>query len=481
MYNIVFYHAHYRYQDVVMDKFPLGWRPDCVVLEGMFMVNTTPLRIHTNMREYVRFLLIRYAGWYLKAGVQQIHVVFDNPDRLKPHPKKLERSRRDAGIEVAQDHSHMNFSDETIPSKWREVLECRQCKRRAVEYVGDTILSVAPPLLQENQLLFVAGSGEGQDGDKVWCTSTSCIEVEVPALRCNAEEADTRVWLHAKFSSAARVLVFSPDTDVYHIGLAAGMNFGNCEIIVQLSSVGRELQLLHMNHLIEAMHHDPSLHSIPRKDLLDVVQMVYITTGCDFTSFFVGLGKVMFLKTFYACSDFISSGTDPATPGTLACRDPESSGFLSFIRLVGASYFAKHRGAFFSSSAANLYNQLSSQGVSPTEQHQLWYNEIRSKVWERILHEEHLPPTIEALELHWLRSVWVAEYWQQACNQVSWICAIYCIYFKAIIICHVVIFGSPPAAQRGGGEEGQGGDCPPNLKLERYYTLKLPIESSPLA
>ena len=330
----------------------------------------------------------------------------------------LERSRRDSRAVAAQDHCHINFTDdESIPPKWREVLECRKCKRRVVEYIGDTILLVAPQLLKDNQWLYVAGSGEGQDGDRVWCTSIDCIEREVPELCCNAEEADTRVWLHAKFASSSRALVFSPDTDVYHIGLAAGMDFDQCEVIVQLSSVGRDLQLLHMNHLIEAIHYDPSLSTIPGCDLLGAIQMLYITTGYDFTSFFVGLGKVMFLKSFYACSEFISSGMDPSTPGVLACKDPESSGFLSFIRLVGATYFAKHRGAFLENSAASLYNQLSTPDISPAEQHKIWYSEIRSKVWERILHEDHLPPSVEALELHWLRAVWVADYWQQACNK----------------------------------------------------------------
>ena len=38
-------------------------------------------------------------------------------------------------------------------------------------------------------------------------------------LSCNAEESDTRIWLHVLRSAGERKLVISADTDVYHIGL----------------------------------------------------------------------------------------------------------------------------------------------------------------------------------------------------------------------------------------------------------------------
>lgn len=80
-----------RYSDqVFLQTFPLGWIPDCVVMEGMFLIQTTPLRIHSNMWEYSRFIAIRHVGWYIKAGVAQIHIVFDDEGRLEPHPKFVE-------------------------------------------------------------------------------------------------------------------------------------------------------------------------------------------------------------------------------------------------------------------------------------------------------------------------------------------------------------------------------------------------------
>ena len=59
--STAFYNNRYGEQ-VIMSQFPLQWIPDAVILEGMFMINATPLRIHSQMSEYTRFLLVRYAG-----------------------------------------------------------------------------------------------------------------------------------------------------------------------------------------------------------------------------------------------------------------------------------------------------------------------------------------------------------------------------------------------------------------------------------
>ena len=41
-------------------------------------------------------------------------------------------------------------------------------------------------------------------------------------------------------------------------------------------------------------------------------------------------------------------------------------------------------------------------------------DEIRNKIWERCTSEDHLPPSNDALGLHWQRCCWVIDYWHQA-------------------------------------------------------------------
>ena len=168
-----------------------------------------------------------------------------------------------------------------------------------------------------------------------------------------------------------------------------------------------------MNKFNEAISTDPDLSAIPVADNAKTLQALYIATGCDFTSFFVGIGKTAFLKGFFRFSDFIT-GQFPTLPGTLAHTDPESNGFLAFLCLVGVAYYLKNQGAFFENSPVSYYNSFSNPDAR--KQHTQWYYGIQAKVWECISFEDQLPPSIEALELHWMRTLWVIDYWNQACQ-----------------------------------------------------------------
>ena len=51
-----------------------------------------------------------------------------------------------------------------------------------------------------------------------------------PSYFTNMDEADMRIWcVHI---SGQRVLIFSPDTDVYHIGLVVAQHIPNNAIVI---------------------------------------------------------------------------------------------------------------------------------------------------------------------------------------------------------------------------------------------------------
>jgi hypothetical protein len=92
---------------------------------------------------------------------------------------------------------------------------------------------------------------------------------------------------------------------------------------------------------IIACHHlVQNKSSIPDEFKSQVLQTIYALTGCDFISFFKGIGKNYFLSVFFQYSAFISSGAEQ-TPGTLADVNinENAKGFLAFVRLVGTAYF----------------------------------------------------------------------------------------------------------------------------------------------
>ena len=117
---------------IVAPYLPQGWTPQCSILEGMFLINSLPLPNHLTLMDYGNFLLKRYIVSQFKKGSSQVHVVFDNPGRLKNTPKYFEQKKRDMKATIAANHTCATFTDNTkvLHKKWREnYLHCRVCKR----------------------------------------------------------------------------------------------------------------------------------------------------------------------------------------------------------------------------------------------------------------------------------------------------------------------------------------------------------------
>lgn len=360
------------------------------------MINVTPLTTHATMKDYSMFLLCRFVLPHFINGTVSVHVVFDNPGRQPTSPKAFERNRRDAAASVSPDHKHVEFSDVScIPSKWREHLSCRICKRALVVYLGQAFGQYAQSLIHGNKQLVLAGCFDGDSEDQAWVVSSSDKQ-PYPFLNCDAEEADTRVWLHAFKAASSRVLVCSPDTDVYHIGLPMTHQY-SVEVIVQLSALtDLEHRYLDLNKLCSALTDDPDLAAVPPTLRPQLMQSLFICTGCDYISFFVGLGKATFLSVAFQHSEFVNANT-PELPGTLASMKQENKGdgFLAFVRLVGTVYYIKHLASFPHDSSRSSLNSFNCD--DPTLQHHQWFNFVRSTVWERIDFEDELPPSWEAL------------------------------------------------------------------------------------
>lgn len=113
-------------------------------------------------------------------------------------------------------------------------------------------------------------------------------------LICNVEESDTRLWLHVLHSAGTKK---RPDTNVclphwsYNHKWATTSYSTSCK----RSSLPSEMILISRDHN----------NTIPM-----VTQTVFISTGCDFVSFFTGIGKVLFwaqclsTQTLYTTSGY---------------------------------------------------------------------------------------------------------------------------------------------------------------------------------
>ena len=293
-----------RYHEVpvVIEYPPPQWAPHAAILEGMFMIQTTPSPGISCMKEYAELLMAQYVRPHLQAGSLEVHVIFDNPGSMSETPKEIEQKRRDstASKKDANRRCTEITSNTPIQSNWRAFLECRPCKRTLTRYLGHELLFIAPKFLSSDQT-FICNIGEVAQS-----TSHTGDNLPCPQLWTNADEADMRVWLHCIHSTGTRKLIFSPDTDVYHIGLAFVHLLQGMEVVIKSLREGSKFLLLH--NLIRALENDPDMAGIPSTLRAQALQSLYVCTGCDYVSFFRGLGKVSFMTTFFQYASFIAGG-----------------------------------------------------------------------------------------------------------------------------------------------------------------------------
>ncbi len=350
-------------------------------------------------------------------------MIFDNPGRLQNTPKYFEQRRRDSLSALDATYVCMDMTTDSpiTPKKWRQnILGCRVCKRNLVLFLGQYFLHNSSTFLRANQVLYIAGAFAGEISDTAWYITGGRGQPEPdPKYACNAEEADTRLWLHVKNTDHHRVLVITPDTDVYMIGLGLQGSGQTKDVIAQVSPYSsRELTFLHMSRLIRALETDPDLGKLKQSELPFIFQALFVCTGCDYVSFFSGIGKSTFLRYFFQYSSFITGGTHPSTPGTLgASKVPITNwklGYLAFIRLIGTVYFKKYSSGFIAKCPATHFSTFANMGLSVEQQHHRWMDDIRETIWFRTQFENEIMPSNESLQLHWKRSCWVLNLWEQA-------------------------------------------------------------------
>jgi len=388
----------------------LPWTPQCCILEGMCIINTTPPCGCSTIAGYADYLLNKFIVSEFQKGYSDIHVIFDNPGRIPNNPKYFEQQRRDKAAKTElEGHECLEFNRATTidPRKWHtQYISCRTCKRSIVQFLGGYFLSCIQPHLLAHQVLYVAGSFSGNLSNTAWFVQgrTGTVQPD-PEFSSNAEETDTRIWLHATKTNCTRILIMSTDTDVYHIGLPMRCMLDK-EIVVQISQLSdHKLKIMNMKNLLCALEKDPDLASVSRATLPKVLQCLFICTGCDYVSFFSGIGKATFAKIFFQHASFISGGEY----GTLA--DSGEKGFLAFIRLIGTTYFKKNASGFDTPLPSTHFLKFNG---TPWQHHLAWLEDIRQTIWYRIKYENNQIASDEALQLHWQRSSWVANMWGQA-------------------------------------------------------------------
>ena len=88
------------------------------------------------------------------------------------------------------------------------------------------------------------------------------------------------------------------------------------------------------------------------------------------------------------------------------------------MRLIGTTYFKKHATGFDTSSPSAHFLKFCDPSLTQKQQHSAWLEDIRQNIWHRIKFENEQIASDESLWLHWQRSCWVSNMWEQADKNV---------------------------------------------------------------
>ena len=141
---------------------------------------------------------------------------------------------------------------------------------------------------------------------------------------------------------------------MYRIGLPLVSNTLNKEVVVKVSPINSKF--VNISALNSALCNDPDLAGLNATELPQILQTLIVCTGCDYTSFFSGLGKATFLRYFFQFASFITGANAQGSLMNIQLQGGiYKQGFLAFLRLVGTVYFKKHASGFNTPSPASHF------------------------------------------------------------------------------------------------------------------------------
>ncbi|CAC5404123.1 unnamed protein product [Mytilus coruscus] len=276
--SLSLHHFRSRYPYAFLSALPIETGLTAVILEGMFMINSNPAPQHKTFGDYTKFIFDRWiVRSYKQFSASEIHVVFDHPNRHGCSPKDVERSRRDSSVQATDSAVLSSVVHEglLLPSSWRSFLANRENKRNLVNFLSYELLRLALSFFIDGLCTVITAGGFDDDNrDKTLGISSLYVGiVEFAQLSANQEEGDTRVWLHESQAAASRVIIYSPDTDTFFIGLPIVKSLRK-SVFVQTKDTPYEKTFIDMMRFLSLLSHDLSLQGI--HDIESCILMLYI-------------------------------------------------------------------------------------------------------------------------------------------------------------------------------------------------------------
>ena len=230
----------------------------------------------------------------------------DNSSTTHFNPKIYEQKRRDNSTTSSGLHQHLSFEHSIALSNvtWQCILDCRTCKEYPIKGIGLIFYQMGHLWITEQQTLVLAGCF---DDDITWVVRNGVASVPQPEpqYHSNAKEADQLVWCHVVMCPASTVLIFSPDTNNFVIGLEIFDWFFETVCRSKQPTTFGSKKYINVNNLLSALQNDSDLASLATETIPGIIVGLIVATGSDNTSYFKSIIKAIFLNLFFQYARFI--------------------------------------------------------------------------------------------------------------------------------------------------------------------------------
>ena len=132
-------------------------------------------------------------------------------------------------------------------------------------FLSEDMLLTAPQMMTTQQKFLTAGGFLGEKRNQCWAVEKDSQPQPLPPLWSNAEETDLRQWLHCKHSNGNHKLLYSPDTDTYHIGLPLLSQWEpQPDVYIQLKGTkDQPARYMNLSKFLQSLDTDPELAQVP--------------------------------------------------------------------------------------------------------------------------------------------------------------------------------------------------------------------------
>ena len=210
--------------------------------------------------------------------------------------KNAERGRRGSSGSLM---TKIYGEDQRVPQQWKKFLAVGENKAELIRFFFKT-WSSRPSAFLKKVHIFVTRDAECHE---LVDDNGVLVVNEVQDLRCNHEEADTRLLLHAQFatrnhpatsadSASCPIVIKSPDTDVFIIGVAKAKEIGR-DLLFHTGR-GNNRRTLNLS----------AINAYLGEDVCNALISFHCFTGCDSVSSFHGKSKAKAYKLMVESAEF---------------------------------------------------------------------------------------------------------------------------------------------------------------------------------